>query len=62
MSSAKAIILAALLAVTFGFAQDNTSNGSSSQRSNTTQGSSADQSVSIQGCLSSSAMATTPLR
>jgi len=56
MSSAKAIILAALLAVRFGFAQDNTSNGSSSRRSNTTQGSSADQSVSIQGCLSSSAM------
>lgn len=57
MSRAKAILLVALLAATFGFAQDNPGNGTPGQGgSQKDQSSTSSQSVSIQGCLSSSAM------
>ena len=57
MSRAKALLLAALLAATFGFAQDNPGNGTPGQGgSQKDQSSTSSQSVSIQGCLSSSAM------
>jgi hypothetical protein len=56
MSRAKAILLVALLAATFGFAQDNPGNGTPGQDNSPKDQSSTEQSLNIQGCLSSSAM------
>ena len=57
MSRAKAILLIALLAATFGVAQDSPSSGTPGQGiTPEDQNSTANRSVNIQGCLSSSAM------
>lgn len=57
MSRAKAILLIALLAATFGVAQDSPGSGTPGQGNTPEdQNSTANRSVNIQGCLSSSAM------
>ena len=58
MSRAKATMLVALLAATFGFAQNNPGNGTpgQSKASRADQNSVANQPVNVEGCLSSSAM------